>query len=597
MEGYTSPAWFALLSAVNLLRPSALLDLRQAVLLLSFVLSVIAAVCWIRVETVASKRSAAETGDGGENLWRRLASNQTRLNVPLVFLAAWYPIHSFGTSGLETPLQFITLTATVLYVWSGADRAWAAGAIAAALPLVRPELGLLSLLLLGWQWIRSRQLRSALISFGVLVATLITVTIFRVMYYGQFLPNTYYAKTDDKHGIPAGLIYLRDMMLSYGLHWVTAACVLIVVIPFLTGPAKALSHEQASRTWFLLSAFVMTTYVVLLGGDFMHARFLLTSVILLIAIFAGLGSRSVALLGKDRTTRVRLALAGTLVIFVATQYTTSVQRLLTRDGDKSAALFKQVEDQEWTFEKLNPELNEWKTDAHPWEIDGTKTSHLAQVLGTEIGTSTRGIGQFSFQAQHNHGDVYVYDTLGLTRPDVARLDMGRRYGRVGHAKEAPDVLVAANPRVDFHTPYFEGWRENASFKFDGAGFTIINLDLIDPLVERQIMSAEQARKLREWILSKLSGPKVDRNFVTFLTLRYHRDDEISARVRSLGDLDRSSAWRKWLDDTDRERRILEPDGCSGLNVAECVGRAIERQEASSFLTTENKPDWADTGQR
>lgn len=183
--------------------------------------------------------------------------------------------------------------------------------------------------------------------------------------------------------------------------------------------------------------------------------------------------------------------------------------------------------------------------------------------------------------------------LGLTRLDVARLDMLGADLRVGHAKVAPDVLIAANPRVDLHQPYFEGWADVARFDFEGRTFVIFDPDLVDPLVAAGLMTAEASEQVRAFILESLSAPQIDRNFVTFLTMRYHRVDAVRRRVLELSELDEQSVWRAWLDDTAEVRELLQPNGCFGWSFVECVGKAFERHRAASIPHLPNEPDWAD----
>ena len=598
VEGYTSPAWFCVLSVLNWIRPSQLLDLRQLVLLFSLILSIGAMVGWIRIETVARRLSGGPASH--EKSQTRFVRNQTRLNIPLVFAAAWYPLHSFATSGLETPLQLVALMVVIYYVWSGANCAWAVGLIAGFLPLVRPELGILSLLLLGRHWWGNRDIRSILTSLTTFAAPLLVLFAARVMTYGQLLPNTYYAKTNTKFGRQTGLLYLRDTLMAYGLHWVIAAAVLAVAIPLLGSSKKNFMPANSRRAWFLGASIAMTAYVVAVAGDFMHARFLLTSVLLLIAVFAGLGTKAVEELGNSAGKWHRLTVAGvvTAVLFLAVTYTAPVQRVMTKVTDKNAAQFADISDEEFAYFKQNDALHHWSPDKlHPWAAEGVALRNLSERLGTEIGYTARAIGNLSYSGQMGGGNLYVYDVLGLTRPDVARLDMRNDREtrlRVGHAKVAPDVLVAANPRVDFvfKAPYFEDWSKDATVKFEDHQFVLLNFDLLDLLVERSVIPADQAQRLRDWALSKLEGPRVDRNFVTFLTLTYHRDDRVSARVRELANLDRSSAWRTWLNDTESERNLLEPRGCADLGLGACISRALARQSAPPIDTIPNKPDWA-----
>lgn len=600
VEGFTSPAWYTLLSLMNLARPDSWLDMRQAVLIVSLVLSIAAVAMWVPVETMAARLGERYAGDELDAALPRspLMRRQTRLNIPLAVMAAWYPLHSFATSGLETPLQLLVLMTLIVYVWSDADHDWMVGALAGLLPLVRPELGVLSVLLIGRHVFRVRRWQSIATVLALFALPLVASLVVRVSIYGQLLPNTFYTKTDAGHGMGSGLEYVRDTSAAYGLHWVAAAAVLVVIVPRVSSNESAGRALSGPRSWFLGAALAMTSYVVVVGGDFMHARFLLTSGLLLMAVFAGLGSDAISMFDRDLRRRIVMASIATLILFAAAQYSEPVQRTITADEAERARLNGDISDEELSYFHRNRALHAWNpSTVDPWVSRGAATRGLSEVLDTEIGVTSGGIGHLAFTGQATGGRVYVYDLLGLTRLDIARLDMQGPARRVGHAKRAPNVLIASNPRVDFHSPYFQGWADIAAVNFDGQRFIIMNLDLIDPMVENGVMPASDAERLRAWILDRLSGQRIDRNFVTFLTMRYHRDDEILARVRELADLDRTSAWRAWLDDTERERRLLDTSGCFATGTVDCWGRAIDRHRAAPILSPTEEPDIVDVAGR
>lgn len=349
VEGFTSPAWYALLSIVSWLRPDAVLDLRQAVLVASMLLSITAAALWVVIESRAATLMAGTPNDEvtpSDELpedevrrLERLLPPQGRLNLPLAVLAAWYPLHSFATSGLETPLQLLVTMAVILYVWSGSDHNWMVGVLAALLPLVRPELGLVSVLLLARHGWRCRRARSS-IALGIFVAVNVGVLLVRIAIYGQLFPNTYYAKTDTGHGVDSGLEYLGDLTIAYGLHWIAAAAVVVVVVPVLKVAPDRLDPATGRRVWFLVAAVLLTMYVVAIGGDFMHARFLLSEVLLLAAVFAGLGTEAVRRFSTSVRRRAGSAAVVTVVLLLAAANTQPLQAVLPLEARGRPAKFR-----------------------------------------------------------------------------------------------------------------------------------------------------------------------------------------------------------------------------------------------------------------
>jgi len=128
--------------------------------------------------------------------------------------------------------------------------------------LTRPEAPLVpallygGLLIHGWRagdW--KTPLRQALAVGGVLAAVLAALTAFRWGYYGELLPNTYYAKTGG-FAAPRGLVYLKHHVLTHGVLWA------LVVVRLGLG-------RWSARTCALTAAVVgQTLWVVHVGGDF-----------------------------------------------------------------------------------------------------------------------------------------------------------------------------------------------------------------------------------------------------------------------------------------------------------------------------------------
>ena len=77
------------------------------------------------------------------------------VNLPLAYLALLYPVASYFTSGMETPLVQIAAAAFALHVF--APHCPVAQVLIGLAPLVRHELALPLVLTLAWDWIRARR--------------------------------------------------------------------------------------------------------------------------------------------------------------------------------------------------------------------------------------------------------------------------------------------------------------------------------------------------------------------------------------------------------------------------------------------------------
>jgi uncharacterized sulfatase len=187
--------------------------------------------------------------------------------APWILLACT-PFPAWATSGLETPLFLAAATAALAF--QARDRmGWAAGALAIA-TLTRPEGALLAVLLFGVHAVAVRRLKRSDLRAGLAyLAVPIGLTVFRLAYYGDPLPNTFYAKVG---GIPmeSGLAYLGSF-LGEGV---------VLLIP------AALVAAGDRRFWPGLAWVAgLAVYVVWIGGDaFGQWRFLLPCVPVLAAL-------------------------------------------------------------------------------------------------------------------------------------------------------------------------------------------------------------------------------------------------------------------------------------------------------------------------
>ncbi len=228
------------------------------------------------------------------------------LPLGLAVIASLTPFWDFGTSGLETSLSYCWLAAcwwalarrwqrrarTPLPAW----RPWPVAALIGLGPLVRPDLALVSLIFGIVLLCQSqRRIKGWLAAAGVALAIPVGYEIFRMGYYAALVPNTALAKANAS---PAqGVTYLLDYVMTYHLYLPAAFALIVVVAGLVT--AGRLRDGGLAALWVgpLLAAVIHSGFVVSVGGDFMHARFLLPATVLLFAPVAVVdGSRWRALL-------------------------------------------------------------------------------------------------------------------------------------------------------------------------------------------------------------------------------------------------------------------------------------------------------------
>ncbi|MEU9183262.1 hypothetical protein AB0D14_01580 [Streptomyces sp. NPDC048484] len=232
-----------------------------------------------------------------------------RAAVPLgsLVLLGLPPVWDFATSGLETGLA----TCWIAGAWLALTARPASLVTAVVIglgPLVRPDLGLVTVVFLGAQWLLVRpSWRGALAGIGAAGALPAAYEVFRAGYYGHLVPLPAVTKEASRSLWGRGLAYLGDFAHPY-LLWVPALFVAAALLPArgtLRGPGGfrgpgGLPRPGAARLVPALAPVVAGllcwVYVVRVGGDFMHGRMLLPGLLLmLLPVFAVPATRAGAL--------------------------------------------------------------------------------------------------------------------------------------------------------------------------------------------------------------------------------------------------------------------------------------------------------------
>ena len=194
--------------------------------------------------------------------------------APAVLLAS----NSFAcwmSTGLETPMVLFLTIAALLAFDRGRQITLAWMCVLAL--LCRPEGGLLAAVLLGVPWLQTirrgprtaRRLATATLPPLIFAAALVALTAFRLIYYHDYVPNTFHAKVGQA-AVGLGWIYLEKFLLDGSLLLLPGAVLAAFTEPRLRVP--------------LLFVLATIIYVILIGGDvFTHGRFLLPIMPVLLA--------------------------------------------------------------------------------------------------------------------------------------------------------------------------------------------------------------------------------------------------------------------------------------------------------------------------
>lgn len=265
VEGYSSPGWMLLLAALRHLTGNyglLILILGQLTL----------AVFWLGLVMINRKVSPPDS---------------PQLNIPLLYLIGNYAVLCYFTSGLETPLVQLAAVGFAGLAFFPRTR-WLQIALAFS-PLVRPELVVpLAIILLWVSWHDFRHgIVMALACFGVNAAWLA----FRIYYYADLFPNTYHLKNDTNWA--QGWIYLRDTAEAY-LFFPYLIALGILFAGFCQADPKSEHRHLGARAVILACSLSVGLYVMKIGGDPRHYRYLAFPFCLLVAGTCGITEGAVS---------------------------------------------------------------------------------------------------------------------------------------------------------------------------------------------------------------------------------------------------------------------------------------------------------------
>jgi len=213
--------------------------------------------------------------------------------VPCVLLAASGPFATWASSGMETALFTLLVTAGCYHAaacWNGKrGHAWGAAVLFVAATLTRPEGPLVGVIAAAATvWVMGP--RGALRHVGAValyIGVLAVYEAWRVSYFHAWLPNTFYAKVGGSpFRVVRGAVY-------------AAAFAAYFVVPF--APLAVLAGKTASRaerwrerlrrhsgaTLCAVVCLVYGAYVVWAGGDYMAMYRFFVPVLPLFYLFCG----------------------------------------------------------------------------------------------------------------------------------------------------------------------------------------------------------------------------------------------------------------------------------------------------------------------
>jgi len=248
--------------------------------------------------------------------------------------------------------------------------------------------------------------------------------IWRYNYYGFIFPNTYYVKLGNETLFNKGFYYI---WLYFKPHFTSFLIIILpplVLFPLLKGKPLERIKDYVSDRWnaaYLTCIIVVYAYLIIfvakVGGDFMHARFIIPiAPFIYFIIFY-------SLLKYLSLKKLNIALIFLLLLsFVETKIRFDVFKAPDKDGKIITTLNRDVADEQWVYTTFLPIENEMKL--------GKALKRSFQGIDAKL--LVRG-GQacMAYFADFNYAQEYH----GLTDTLIAHSKIPQR-GRIGHEKHA-----------------------------------------------------------------------------------------------------------------------------------------------------------------
>jgi hypothetical protein len=425
VEGFSSPAWTLLLIPLRATGANYWLIVRAVGLACS-------ALFWFLLLCL---RGATEprAGDPG--------GRAPIVDLPMAYLSGLYPVACYFTSGMETPLVQVSAAAFALHVFAPA--LVLPRVLVGLAPLVRPELALPVCLVVLWDWARAR--RFPWLVGAVAAATSGGWLAFRVAYYADLLPNTFYLK--DRVRLDWGLAYLHDALVPYGAYVFLPALALLALVLARRGADPFLGR----RAFLLLLAALVAAYVVKIGGDGRHYRYLAFPFCLAVAAGAGLVERGLGLSGRRSRRALAAALALGLLALSAALYPRqlSIHPLLPGVVEEKVGLIRDAQ-----FHRAHPSIgySPWSSGREMERFTPFEAQLLAEANGEPV--SERPLALRAEYARYLR-EVRPGRPPG-TRPGGWCYDMWKRFNeRWIHKDGLTDALLARTTAEPWRPGHFK----------------------------------------------------------------------------------------------------------------------------------------------
>ena len=366
----------------------------------------------------------------------------------------------FATSGLETGLTFgwIGLLWWLLVRRLETGRGATVLALLAGLgPFIRPDLGLVSVAFAGGLVVLMTTSPSSkdrrLLAAGAFLVPPVLLELLRAAYFGMLLPNTALTKSAFTPWPTQGLRYLLDTL---GPTWIWIPLLILGGAALRRGVRWGIRGNRLDLVLLLVpvvAAMADGVYVVVIGGDFMHARMLLPCLFLLagvlwldphdwiegsltigVALFCMIGItvirypvRTVAANGISNERGYYIAVSGSTHPISQADYH---QTLTAISGRHLARLASRVPPR-----SSSVLVTSIPGAVRSWAVVPGRSVVPARLIAPVVTIGVNGVTAGSA--------VYLFDLLSLANPIGSHLERSSPSGRPGHNDPTPQSWMMA----------------------------------------------------------------------------------------------------------------------------------------------------------
>jgi arabinofuranosyltransferase len=277
--------------------------------------------------------------------------------LTIILLGTNYTFNAFATSGLETQLQACLFISSVYILLANMDKEeWAKRTLVllsflmGVAMLTRPDTVILCIVIIAVVVFRLLQERTAkpqilLKSFLLVLPLSIIVGAWlgwKLTYYGDLLPNTYYVKVASATSVMRGMHYLYLFFFSY---WLFPFLILGII-----SIKELLKKRDHSIVILLVLIVLWFLYVVRVGGDFMEFRFMVPVLPFLLLVFVWMNLRII----QQRKIRIFFIL---LVLLGSLHHALSFGRITNREGIESKRqLYSHIKNDDKNWDQIGRTL-------------------------------------------------------------------------------------------------------------------------------------------------------------------------------------------------------------------------------------------------